>query len=227
MKKKLRLFSAIMVLILCFSLFPKAPTVSAHEIHCDPVTGKVTFKKGWPRSDDLRTYIKVNTQLAKDPQVKAYAAASARLWESYCPNEVKVDTNVPLDQSNVDFSSCTSEYWRKVVKDYASSTYAYTIYKLLDQPYMTDPDFTEFANGPYWIEKTIIYFNPDQVGTYSGNQVQKTCTHEVGHALGLGHPDRYYYSPIGSNVKSIMKQGPYEGYLVPQAHDKTDIDNKY
>lgn len=72
LKKKLRLFSAVMVLILCFSLFPKVPTVSAHEIHCDPVTGKVTFKKWWPRSDDLRAYIKVNTQLAKDPQVKRH-----------------------------------------------------------------------------------------------------------------------------------------------------------
>ena len=92
---------------------------------------------------------------------------------------------------------------------------------------MTEPDFTEFANGPYWIEKTIIYFNPEQVGSYSSNQIQKTCTHEVGHALALGHPDRSYYSPISSNVKSIMKQGGYEGYLVPQAHDKTDIDNKY
>ena len=227
MKKKLRLFSAVMVLILCFSLFPKVPTVSAHEILCDSTTGKVTVKKWYPKSSDSRAYIKVNSQLAKDNKVKAYAASSAKLWEVHCPNEVKVDMNVPLDQSNVDFSSCTSEYWKKITQWQSSSTYAYTIYKLLDQPYMTDPDFTEFVNGPYWIEKTVIYFNPDQVGSYSNNQVQKTCTHEVGHALALGHPDRSYYSPISSNVTSIMRQGAYAGYITPQAHDKTDIANKY
>ena len=227
MKKKLSLFSAVMVLILCFSLFPKAPTVSAHETFYNSETGRIVDKKWYPKSSDSRAYIKVNSQLAKDNKVIAYAASSAKLWEVHCPNEVKVDMNVPFDQSNVDFASCSSKYWHDTLGFVADDTYAYTIYKFLGQSYTTKPTVDGLMNSPYYIEKTMIYFNPEKVASYSTLQIQKTCTHEVGHALALGHPDRPGHSPIGSSVKSIMRQGPYAGYVTPQQHDKDDIAKKY
>ena len=227
LKKKLPFFSAIMVLILCFSLFPKAPTVSAHETFYNSETGRIVDKKWYPKSSDSRAYIKVNSQLAKENNVKAYAASSAKLWEVHCPNEVKVDMNVPFDQSNVDFASCTSEYWKKILPMFCSSNYAYTIYKFQGQGYNTYPTVDSLMNSPYYIEKTIVYFNPNHVTSYSTSQIQKTCTHEVGHALALGHSDIPGHSPIGSSVKSVMRQGPYAGYIAPQQHDKDDIAKKY
>jgi predicted Zn-dependent protease len=57
------------------------------------------------------------------------------------------------------------------------------------------------------------------------NHIRATMVHEIGHALGLGHPNVQYY-PV--NDKSIMRQGTgYEGYYTPQQHDINDLANKY
>lgn len=54
--------------------------------------------------------------------------------------------------------------------------------------------------------------------------------HEMGHAMGLGHPDRDEYNPISSSTYSIMRQGfpdAVKSGLVPQAHERTDLNNMY
>ncbi len=86
------------------------------------------------------------------------------------------------------------------------------------------------------ISKTLIVLNYDisvfKAGTSGAtltNRVQKTITHEIGHAMGLGHPDRSTYSPIGDTVYSVMRQGFPGEYVnaIPAAHDTNDMAKKY
>lgn len=51
-----------------------------------------------------------------------------------------------------------------------------------------------------------------------------TMVHELGHALGLGHPNTDYYV---TNAASVMRTGSVESYYTPQAHDINDLNTKY
>lgn len=84
----------------------------------------------------------------------------------------------------------------------------------------------------------IIYMNPAGKVFSNGttdktkikNRIQKTMVHEIGHAMGLGHPDRAGYDPISDSTYSIMRQGfpdKKKTGIVPQAHERTDLNNMY
>lgn len=89
------------------------------------------------------------------------------------------------------------------------------------------------------IKRANIFLNPDVTVFYVGTddtairkqRIRKTITHEVGHAMGLGHPDNTFYSPIGSSVYSIMRHGFPDTYTnigtSPATHDKNDLYDKY
>ncbi len=88
------------------------------------------------------------------------------------------------------------------------------------------------------IDYSIIYMNPTGDIFYHEtddltvvlNRIQKTMVHEIGHAMGLGHPDRDSYSPIADTTFSVMRQGfPDEvnSGTVPQAHERIDLNSMY
>ena len=87
------------------------------------------------------------------------------------------------------------------------------------------------------ISVAFIYLNPSadvfSLGTTNqtviNNRIQKTIAHEIGHAMGLGHPDTTY-DIISTATYSLMRQGfpdQVRSGLVPQNHEKSDIYNKY
>lgn len=48
--------------------------------------------------------------------------------------------------------------------------------------------------------------------------------HEIGHALGLGHPNTIYYV---TQQASVMRQGDPDTYYTPRTHDYNDLNEKY
>ena len=68
-----------------------------------------------------------------------------------------------------------------------------------------------------------ILFTPQ---SYYSNDTHRrmTMVHEIGHALGLGHPNTDYYF---TNAASVMRQSTVETYYTPQTHDINDLNSKY
>ncbi len=85
-------------------------------------------------------------------------------------------------------------------------------------------DSNSAKNSSRLIKYGHIYMNPHSKVFGSENDKLYTMVHEIGHVLGLGHPDYIYY-PV--NDQSIMKQGSYSSYSTPRTHDINDISNKY
>ena len=75
------------------------------------------------------------------------------------------------------------------------------------------------------IDYAGILYTPYEDDYEDTTHMKRTMVHEIGHALGLGHPNTDYDY---TDAASVMRQG-YEGetYYTPQSHDKTDLNNKY
>lgn len=70
-----------------------------------------------------------------------------------------------------------------------------------------------------------ISFSPYEHRYHNTTEMRRTMVHEIGHALGLGHPNDDFYP---TSADSVMRQG-YSGetYYIPRTHDLNDLSNKY
>jgi hypothetical protein len=73
-----------------------------------------------------------------------------------------------------------------------------------------------------WSESRIRY-NTDVYPGISTNWKFKAATHEIGHSLGLHHPDTSLHA---TRFDAVMKQGDLP-YRVPQSHDISVLQTKY
>lgn len=134
---------------------------------------------------------------------------------------------------NISFR-CSSSVWSDLAL--SSSTLAYTW--IIDTNGLSLINSSNISNTSGIIDFSIIYMHPTgSIFSYNTtdtttikNRIKKTMVHEIGHAMGLGHPDRSSYSPISNSTYSIMRQGfpdLVRTGLVPQTHERNDLTSMY
>ena len=229
MKKSIvKLISVVMCAVIC-CCFPIS--VSAHEVY------QGTKLRMQDKNSSGGPLLRVHYKYMRNSNAPDYyydaALYAIQSWNGFA--NVKNETINQLAPTNMNVSfKCDTKVWSNL--GLSSSTLAITCIidtKGLNLVYSSNLNKTSGI-----IDYAVIYMHPTGTVFSSGvtnkttikNRIKKTMVHELGHAMGLGHPDRSSYSPISSATYSIMRQGfpdKVNTGLKPQTHEKNDLSLMY
>lgn len=228
--KMLKKFLMICLLMITIVISVRT-NVSAHEI-----TKKISIKmqdlniKGGP---SLHVYYKPLRSDSTPEHYYTQAINAIAAWDNFAV--VTDDGCNQLNPINANiFFSVNQSFWNSL--GVSSTTLAVS--------WIVDTNGTDLyyisnqSETTGIIDYTVIYMHPTGAAfrdnttneTIIKNRILKTMVHEIGHAIGLGHCDEDYYSPLPDFIYSIMRQGfPDEKNtgLAPQNHELDDVNKKY
>ncbi len=206
-------FTIVLVYIL---LCVNTTGIFAHEMFYDGTTG-VPLK--WNDVVNRTARLKTNDDLLDSNYSSHYSVIRAA-WPNASARVSVTDTD--FSSSNVDLSTATSDYW----SNRWGYIYSLGILGVCDMTSTDNYELNSLANAKAssgLIKYAGILFTPNSSYENTTHR-RKTMVHEIGHALGLGHPNTDYYV---TNAASVMRKGTVETYYTPQTHDVNDLNSKY
>lgn len=213
----------ILSVVSLISVATISSTAIAHEMY---YTGSSPNWTGipvkWNNMSNGKAHLKINGDYLSSSYTNAYSTASF-LWSAYSQKVTTSDTN--FGSSNVDIASTTTTYWDNRFGILGAGILGVADLITTDGVTLNS---TNVQSSSKKINYAQIYMTP-YTSNFSSSNLNNhkiaTITHEIGHVLGLGHPNDIYYP---TTAESIMRTGgTYEGYYTPRTHDINDLNSKY
>lgn len=207
----------VMACVALCGVFLNCGDAFAHELFYD---GSTTIAMRWNDVSNRVARLKVNSNSLDSNYLPCYADVKSAWNQS--PRVTLTDTTIA--NSNVDMATYREKEWNEFVGN------ANEAYFTMGLAVMTTTDNVEVRNmsdakrSSKKFRYARVVFNPS-TRIYSGTIQRKLAmVHEIGHVLGLGHPDDRYNI---TNVKSVMRSEADGDYYTLQQHDKNDLDSMY
>lgn len=217
MKNRSRYTRIICALLLLGNFFTS--TVSAHEIFYRTSSGYLqTVALRWNPKIVKKLDMAVYSYLDSGYTSNLNSAISS--WNTKCGSYLYAYDASTYSSANIYYIVPTTTAWNNAT---GSSTAAgFTV--LYDTNGATVNSYATANSSTKSIQSAIIYLNPSTWSGLSSTTKTTTLTHEMGHAVCIGHCDNPDYNQFTGN--SVMKHKSTAN-STPQDHDLNDIYDFY
>ena len=204
----------------CFSffiavccLFSVNTYVSAHELYYDSneIDPIVPFR--WTHKTGTgKVYMTIGITRTLGDTYASIDDVAISAWDIACPEIV---TSFAKSNPHVTLTESSMSNWMKRFPGYYKSVLGVCDITTTDGVTVKDEASARRSNGK--IKSAYIQFTPyTEVFKNNNIHVRAVMVHEIGHALGLGHPGI-------TSLKSIMRAVPPTTWYMPVDHDKQDV----